>query len=277
MNDGIQKIAGRLACPQCHAGLQQGANNFSCASCGVAYPVTNGILDMRKPTDRQKAESVDWSAHWSEDHQGRVSQKFFSFYRKAVFARTVGYFVNRYFAEQGVFVEAGSGTAESSVGIDNRNGARVLVALDIVFPVLALCPPIMDVRLCADGFNLPFRDSSLEGIWNLGVMEHFTHDQIDEMLREFRRVLVPGGRIILCWPAKNSIPQKLLYLVEYFMNLKKRERRFQFHPDEISQLASNQQARDVLQRNGFAPLYVDYGLRSLMAFKSVVGEKQKAS
>lgn len=273
MDDKIQKIAGRLACPQCRAPLRQETDSFSCASCGVSYPITDGIVDMRKPTDRAKAESVDWSAHWSEDHQGALSQKFFSFYRKQVFARTVGYFVNRYFPKKGVFVEVGSGTAESSVDIDKHGGDRILVALDIVFPVLASCPPIMDAKICGDGFHLPFRDGSIDGIWNLGVMEHFTHDQIDEMLREFRRVLVPGGRIILCWPAKNSIPQKLLYLVEYFMNLKKRARRFQFHPDEISQLASNRQAREILQRNGFKPLAVDWGLRSLMAFKSVVGEK----
>ncbi|TSD04469.1 MAG: methylase involved in ubiquinone/menaquinone biosynthesi, partial [Parcubacteria group bacterium Greene0714_36] len=223
------------------------------------------------------SESVDWSAHWSEGHQGGLFQKFFSFYRKHVFARTVRYFLKRYFPHQGIFLEAGSGTAETSVRVDKHSGGRVLVALDIVFPVLKMCDPVMDARVCGDGFHLPFRDGSLDGIWNLGVMEHFTHEQIDEMIREFRRVLKDGERLILFWPAKNSIPQKMLKLVEKIINLKKREHRFQFHPDEISQLASNRQAREILARNGFAPLSVDWGLRSLMAFKSVVGEKNTAA
>lgn len=230
---------------------------------------------MRGPSDREKAEAVDWSQHWSQEHQGRLAQKFFSWYRRAVFARTVRYFLARFFPSSGVFVEAGSGTAETSTRVDKHGGKRMLVAVDIVLPVLFQCHPVMDARICADNFRLPFRDSSIDGLWNLGVMEHFTHDKIDEMLREFRRALKPGGRVILFWPAENSIPQKILKVAEKMINLKKREHRFRFHPDEISQLASSRQGREVLARNGFAPLYVDFGLRSLMAFKSVVGEKKQ--
>lgn len=273
MNKSVQNIAGLLACPRCRAALMPDAHGFSCTACNTVYPITDDILDMRSPTDREKAEAVDWSSHWGDEHQGGISQKFFGFYRKHIFARTVRHFTDRYFAPQGVFVEAGSGTAETSVRMDKRGGARTLVALDIVFPVLKHCVPLMDVRICGDGFHLPFKEASLDGIWNLGVMEHFTHEQIDEMIREFRRVLKPGARLILFWPATNSIPQKLLKLVEKIINLKKREHKFQFHPDEISQLRSNRQAREILQRNGFTPLYVDWGLASGMAFKSVVGEK----
>ena len=265
-----------LACPQCRGALAQtGADSFSCMACRTVYPVTDGILDMRKSADREKAESVGWSAHWGEEHQGTMFQKFFSFYRTHVFARTVRYFLRRYFPKKGVFLEAGSGTAETSVLVDTYGNDRTLIALDIVFPVLKMCHSVMDVRVCGDGFRLPLRDASIDGIWNLGVMEHFGHEQIDEMIREFRRVLKPKGRIILFWPAKNSIPQKMLKLVEKVINLKKREHRFQFHPDEISQLQSNRQASEIMKKNGFTPLYVDWGLRSLMAFKSVVGEKNQ--
>lgn len=274
MNDGLQKIARMLACPQCRMALAQGGDGFLCAACSISYPVKDGILDTRKPSDRKKTESVDWSAHWSEEHQGGLAQKFFGWYRKAVFARTVRHFTDRYFAPSGVFVEAGSGTAETSVRMDTRGGARALVALDIVFPVLTHCDPVMDARVCADNFRLPFQDNSLDGIWNLGVMEHFTHAQIDEMMREFHRTLKPGARLILFWPARNSIPQKILGAVAWLANLKKREKQFRFHPEEISQLQSNGQARDVMGRNGFAPVTVDWGLASGMAFKSVVGEKR---
>lgn len=275
MPDGIQKIASRLACPACRGALAQNGTAFTCAACNVVYPVTDGILDTRKPSDREKTESVDWSAHWSEEHQGGLMQKFFGFYRTAVFARTVAHFTDRYFAPSGVFVEAGSGTAETSVRMDNRGGERVLAALDIVHPVLKFCPPVMNARVCADNFHLPFRDASLDGVWNLGVMEHFEHHQIDEMIREFHRVLRPGGRLILFWPARNSIPQKLLGAVARVINaVKKPEKEFRFHPEEISQLQSNGQARDFMSRNGFMPVTVDWGLASGMAFKSVVGERR---
>jgi predicted SAM-dependent methyltransferase len=104
-------------------------------------------------------------------------------------------------------------------------------------------------------------------------MEHFTHDEIDQVMREFHRVLRPGGRIILLWPGTDSIPQKMLRLVEKVINLRKKREKFHFHPDEISQLRSSREGRDVLLRNRFRVLTVNYGFRSLMAFKILVGEK----
>jgi ubiquinone/menaquinone biosynthesis C-methylase UbiE len=131
----------------------------------------------------------------------------------------------------------------------------------------------MDVRLCGDIFSLPFQDNSIDGLWNVGVMEHFTHDQIDAILREFRRVLKPHGRIVLLWPATFSIPQRILRVLEWFINLRRGENKFRFHPDEISQLRSVGQGRQVLSRNGFRPVAIDVGLRTLMAFETLVGEK----
>ena len=131
----------------------------------------------------------------------------------------------------------------------------------------------MDVRLGADNFRLPFGDGRVDGLWNVGVMEHFLHDRIDAMMREFHRVLAPGAPVLLLWPATDSLPQKGLRLVEKVINLRREGERFQFHPDEISKLRSSQEGRDVLTRNGFEPVFMDAGLRSLMAFKTVVGRK----
>jgi hypothetical protein len=104
-------------------------------------------------------------------------------------------------------------------------------------------------------------------------MEHFTHDRIDAMMREFHRVLAPGAPILLLWPATDSLPQKGLRLVEKVINRGRTGERFQFHPDEISKLRSAEEGREVLRRNGFEPVTVDAGLRTLMAFKTVVGRK----
>ena len=45
--------------------------------------------------------------------------------------------------------------------------------------------------------NLPFDANSFDGIYNLGVMEHFHKDEIMVIAREFQRVLKPGGRLLL--------------------------------------------------------------------------------
>jgi SAM-dependent methyltransferase len=265
-----------LACPRCRVCLVAEDLALQCRKCGASYAAVNGVLDLRPGAGKQKKEEADWTKHWSESNQTSASQRFFSFYRKAVFARAVAYFIERYLPAEGLLVEAGSGTSETSMLIDKRGGARTLVALDLIRPVLERCHPVMDVKACGDIFALPFQSGSVDGIWNVGVMEHFTHDQIDAILREFRRVLKPGCRVVLLWPAKFSIPQRILRVLEWFINLRRSaDDKFRFHPDEISQLRSVRQGKEVLTRNGFRPVAIDIGLRTLMAFETIVGEKER--
>ena len=274
-SDGaLQRIADRLACPDCRTTLERRASAFACASCAATFGISDdGVVDLRPPALQDRGEVAAWTKHWSDDNQASASQRFFSVYRKAIFARTVEYFVDTYFPVSGVFLEAGSGTSETSMRVDKRD-ARTLVAVDLILPVLARCHPVMDVRMGADIFNLPFRSDSVDGIWNVGVMEHFTQDQIDQILREFRRVLRPGGRIILLWPGTDSVPQRVLRVGEWIINRRStQQEKFRFHPDEISQLPSVAKGRAILSRNGFETVAADPGPRSLFAFKIMVGAK----
>jgi SAM-dependent methyltransferase len=231
------------------------------------------VREISAPALPQRADLAAWSDHWSEDNQQSAAQKFFSFYRKAIFARTVQYFVDKYFPEDGVFVEAGSGTSETSMRIDKAGGSRKLTAVDIVHPILMRCHPAMDFRVCSDIFSLPFRDGSVDGIWNVGVMEHFTHEQIDAIMRECHRVLKRDAPLILLWPGVSSVPQRMLRVAEWVLNKRQSGEKIQFHPDEISQLRSAREGRHVLARNGFEVLEVEPGWRSLLAFKVLVGAK----
>lgn len=271
--DRLDGLLACLACPICLGDLRREPEALCCLNCSARYLILGGIADLRSPASRDRADVRAWTAHWSEERQTTPIQRFFSFYRKAFVARSVRHFVGRYFPRTGIYLEAGSGTSETSHRIDKHNGAMTLLALDIIYPVLLNCDPIMDVRLCADIFQLPFKDCSLDGIWNVGVMEHFTHSEIDAILHQFYRVLKPGGRVILLWPATTSLPQKALHLIEAIVNIRRAGARFQFHPDEISQLRSTAEACAIMRRNGLHPVAIDNGLLTLMAFKTVVAER----
>jgi SAM-dependent methyltransferase len=273
----MDRLSGIIACPDCHGPLKLSETGAVCERLGYRFEMVNGVLDLRPKTAPQRPEEAAWGEHWSEDKQQSLSQRFFSVYRKAVFARAVAYFVGRYLAAEGVLLEAGSGTSETSMRIGKNGGLRTLVAVDLVPGVLERCHAAMDLRICADIFALPFQDGGIHGIWNVGVMEHFTHAQIDAILKEFHRVLKPSGRVVLLWPAVFSIPQRILRAAEWIINLRRRGARFCFHPDEISQLRGAAQGREVLGRNGFETIKIDLGLRTLMAFETLVGEKDRAT
>jgi SAM-dependent methyltransferase len=219
----------------------------------------------------QDRAAAEWQRHWTPIGARRLVELFFSLYRQAVFARLVRLFTSRHFAPSGVFVEAGAGTAETSGRVDKAGGGRRLVAVDIVEDVLRRCHRAMDERTRADIFRMPFRAGSLDGIWNVGVMEHFTQAEIDQVMREFRQSLRPGGALIMFWPGVDSGPQRLLRWVERLVHRLPGQRDFRFHPPEISQLHSQAEASHILTRNGFRVVHVDWGLRSMVGLKTLVG------
>ena len=53
--------------------------------------------------------------------------------------------------------------------------------------------------ICADALRLPFADGTVDGISAFDVVEHFPDDSA--LLGEFRRVLMPGGRLLISVPA----------------------------------------------------------------------------
>ena len=186
-----QSVVDCLACPYCHSRLRMSDTDLVCASCLRHFANLGDegrlIIDLLLEKEQNRSDLNDWSNHWAEDKQDSFSQRFFSMYRKLVFSRTVAHYINRYFPESGVLVEAGSGTSETSIRIDKKDGGRILVAVDIILPILEENHAVMDVKIGGDIFHLPFLDGSLDGLWNVGVMEHFPHPQIDLMMGEFYR------------------------------------------------------------------------------------------
>lgn len=63
--------------------------------------------------------------------------------------------------------------------------------------------PDLDFRLVAIDGPLPFEDCSFDVVWSSEVIEHIADTA--RWLSEVRRVLVPGGRVILTTPAHGRV------------------------------------------------------------------------
>ncbi len=151
------------------------------------------------------AEAAEWDRHW-QDLQGTVRGRLFSLYRRQIRARCVARYVTRYFQAPGLYVECGCGSSETSCRIRPQSG-QTFLALDFADRPLgmALRQPCHSGGIQADIRQLPFANQSLDGLWNLGVMEHFEEDEQLTILREFHRVLKPGGQLLLWWPPKFAL------------------------------------------------------------------------
>lgn len=217
-----------------------------------------------------------WDRHWeslrlSTSRFGAIA----SFVRTQLLSRTVRHYSARYFRGDGVFVEAGCGTAQSSSRLEGDR--HRLVALDFSQPALeeARRVPVFAGFLQADIRRLPFRDDSVAGIWNLGVMEHFDPAEGQRILTEFRRALKPGAFVILFWPPEHGLSRLVLAPFERFLSWR-RGAPFAFFPGEVNRLRSRAHARQTLSDSGFETASVDFSFRDLFIHLAVVGRKPAA-
>ncbi len=229
---------------------------------------------MEQETVRLSATAREWDEHWESLEDRRF---FFSLaaktVRRFIFQPVVAWYGARYFPQSGVFVEMGCGTAYSSARLPKAK--RTLIGLDFSAKALdaAKCEGRMDALTQADIFALPYRPNSIDGIWKLGVMEHFTEPEIDDCLEEFRRVLKPGGVVILFWPTRRNTSRWILGPFEKIISAW-RGSEFRFFPDEISRLKSKKQARTLMENAGFRVAALDFNWRTAFIHMVIVGTKQ---
>ena len=215
----------------------------------------------------------DWDEFWDKmEKKENYISRFLSFYRIQIIARSVNYHINRFFNSKGIFVECGAGTSETT--LKTRKQDRTFVALDCSGSVLRKTIKNHKIDACinADIFFLPFKDHSIRGIWNVGVMEHFQIDDINKILFEFRRVLENDGSIILFWPMVYAPYEIFINVVEFIINFFIKHH-FQFYPDEVSRLKTKKQGKVILKKNKFQDVKVYFNFRDAFSFGVLIGKK----
>ncbi len=93
--------------------------------------------------------------------------------------------------------------------------------------------PEFDVRL-GDVRNLPFPDNTFVGYWSAGVIEHFW-EGYDVILKEMRRVLIPGGYLFLSFPYMSPL-RRLKAKIGLYLEFNDEEK------DDFFQFALNEKA-----------------------------------
>jgi SAM-dependent methyltransferase len=148
------------------------------------------------------SDAATWESYY-EDVYGRASirRKLTKIYKGYLIGKLVAKYCDRFFSPAGCFLEVGSGVAESSLLIPKLR--RHFIALDIsALPLSKIENRNVDSKIESDARIVPFRDRSLDGIYNVGVMEHFVPTEIKRILAEFKRMLKDEGVIVLFWPWK---------------------------------------------------------------------------
>ena len=241
--------------------------------------------------DPRLVDPQNWDRYWSghnglktnnQDHrtetgyEGTTYDLIAGIYRRMFIKRNLDRAVRRNFPAGATLLHAGCGSGQVDTDLQTT---MHITALDISPGALVLYArnnPKVAALKHGSIFELPFPDGSFQGIYNLGVMEHFTREQIARILVEFRRTLRPDGKIVLFWPHARATSVFVLRGIHFVMHrwLNNKQK---LHPDEISHIQSKRQARDILRDAGFELVDYTFGFSDLFVQAVIVGRKAPAA
>jgi SAM-dependent methyltransferase len=184
--------------------------------------------------------SSEWDKYWSEQRSS-IFGIFAETYRLLFLSMPLRTAFEKYFPKKGTFLEAGCGSAQDTQILAKHR--RKLIGLDYSRNAVRLAgkQKNIDKAIAGDILKLEFKEKTFDGIWNLGVMEHFTKKDIDKILSGFHRILKSKGRLILFWPARWNIANKI------FPNM---------FPAMPSLLKSKAEAKKILTKKRFAVISI---------------------
>lgn len=215
----------------------------------------------------------EWDEYWAKAPKthNQVYDRIAVFYRKYIIKPYLKRFFSRYFLGKPAILHAGCGGGQVEEGIIDPAS---VIGLDISSNALSLYKknhPGSNLIL-GDIMTTGFRDESFEGIYNLGVMEHFREDEIQRILSEFRRVLKKKGVIILFWPPRYGVTVIFLKGVHFFYN-SVLGKNIRLHPTEPGLIRSKRHVETMVNKAGFRMLSYDFGMGDLFTYAVVIIEK----
>ena len=138
------------------------------------------------------------------------------FNKPAVFQKELSSFIDSYSRRHSSVIEVGCETGITSFLISDK-WKRTLLDLNAGAIALASKAALLLRKkasfVVGNMFAMSFIDGSFDLLFNAGVIEHFDKQERVAALREYSRILKPGGTIIIGYPNHYCPPYRCAYLL----------------------------------------------------------------
>jgi dolichol-phosphate mannosyltransferase len=235
------------------------------------------LVAPAQAVSKTEAES-NWDEYWLAKSRPEplIYELIAAFYRRFIIRPALNHFTGLCFAPGSKVLHAGCGGGEVDIDISHK---YLVSALDISIPALSLYRKhngLGSEVIHGSVFSIPSADRVYDGVYNAGVMEHFTVEEIRTALDEFYRVLKPEGKIILFWPPSYGVTVRFLGALHYVLRdvLKKD---IKLHPDEVTHVRSRNQVSEYLGNSGFVLDRFSFGIRDLFTQVVIIARKAEVT
>lgn len=230
-----------------------------------------------RPIDRLRPDIVEtqgWDLYWSDKTRRLAAVYDFvaALYRRLVIKPNLRRFLDAQFAPGARVLHAGCGSGQLDVELHGRLRVTAVDISERALRSYARNNPRADRIEQASILALPFETGAFDGIFNLGVLEHFHRDEIRQILGEFHRVLKPGGKAVMFWPHRWGTSVVVLRVLTTLIRAVSREDP-KLHPPEFSLIRSQRDVAGLLESSGFALSDYYFGIRDLFVQCVVVAAK----
>ena len=218
---------------------------------------------------------IEWDYYWTikKTFLHSAYDRIAGLYRKYIIKPQLEKYVTGHFPKNSLILHAGCGGGQVEEEIADQ---YTIVGMDISRNAVDMYkryhaePKLILGDITAMGL----RPGSFDGIYNLGVMEHFSEEEIHIILTEFRRILKDSGTIILFWPPENGSTVIFFKIIHFFLN-SVLQRDIHFQPPEPSRVRSRSWVERILKRSGFSTEEYHFGREDLFTNVVIVGKKSR--
>jgi SAM-dependent methyltransferase len=238
------------------------------------YLIDKRVLSLSEDLE----DPQNWDGYWQKaaGKSGVVYDLIAAWYRQNFIRRNLDKAILSEFLPGAKILHAGCGSGQVDRNLQHEMN---ITALDISRGALRLYSrnnPSAVAVVHGDIMKLPFEDCSFDGYYNLGVVEHFTWEQIQKIFLEAKRVLRPGGRMVIFWP--HRLAPSVMVLGGWHWMLKNcLGSHAILHPPEISLLESRAMAVRAIEESGLKLKNFQFDASDLFIQAIITIEKPIAS
>ena len=219
---------------------------------------------------------ISWNEYWS-GKKNKIDRSLYdviaSFYRRYIIKSTLTRHIKNNFLPEQKILHAGCGGGEVDDDIISYVNITAIDISEIAISKYKLRHSDNAESFVYNIFELHKLNRKFDGIYNLGVMEHFTEEQIIKIFKEFSQSLNPDGKLVLLWPPVYGLSVISLHIIHFFLN-KILRKKTKLHPPEPSKFLNKKQIEHFIREANLKINYINFNFRDLFTYSIIVLDKK---